>query len=225
MSSWIKHRRGGGKSVDNTPLVSIRRQAIAFNAQFVAQAKLTDMTRVSVFLDPEHFRIGFEFHKDSTDEDSYSLTADGGSQSGGGRAIQPAALIMNNPWIAAVARIEDKRERRFKPEWHGADRKWIISLCPAFEIRVSHKSEIPIDLRGIYRYRRNDEIVYIGRGIIRPRLRAPERQEWDFDVIEYSQIQSDAEQERWESYWLDQFVKKNGKLPLYNRISGKTSRE
>ncbi len=225
MSSWIKHRRRGGETIDPIPLVTIRRLAIAFNTHFTALAKLTDMTRVSVFLDRDHFRIGFEFHKNSSDEDSYSLLADGGggARSGGGRVIQPYALMNANPWIAAVGKIEDPRQRRFKPEWHSADKKWIISLCPAFEISVSHKSDIPSDVRGIYRYRRDDEIVYIGRGIVRSRLQAPERKEWDFDVIEYSQLQSETEQERWESYWLDQFVKQNGKLPLYNRISGLSS--
>jgi hypothetical protein len=222
MSSWIQHRRKGGQSPDNISLVSIRPQAIAFNARFVAEAKLIDATRVSVFLDPGRFRIGFKFQTKATNEDSYSLSRDGGG-TGNSRAIQTTSLMREHPWIAAVARIKDPRQRRFKPEWHSGERMWIITLCPAFENRVSHKSEIPGDARGIYRYRKGDEIVYIGRGTIRPRLRAPERNEWDFDVIEYSELESETEQERWETYWLDQFASQHGKLPLYNRIGGKKS--
>ncbi len=53
-------------------------------------------------------------------------------------------------------------------------------------------------------------------------MNSPERVEWEFDLIEYSEIAEEEEQERWESYWLDQFVKENGRLPIYNRIGGRT---
>jgi len=220
MSPWKKHKRKDGQTPARTPFVSIRRQAIAFNAQFVVQADLADMTRVSIFFDPSRFRIGFKFHSDSTDADSYALGRDGGGR-GRGRSVQAAAVINKHSWIDAVAKIKDLRLRRFKPEWHSADSMWIVSLCPAFEVRVSHKSDIPSNVKGIYRYRRGDEIVYIGRGAIRSRLRAPERSDWDIEIIEYSPLQNEAEQERWESFWLDKFVQQHGKLPLYNRIGGK----
>ena len=100
---------------------------------------------------------------------------------------------------------------------------WVVSLRPAFEVRASARTEVPSDARGIYRYRRGDEVVYIGRGQIRSRLNAPERNEWDFDTIEYSILLDEEQQEHWESHWLDAFVAERGKLPVYNRIGG-TSR-
>ena len=155
MSTWTKLKRKGGAKPDRTPLVSIRRQAIALNAQFVAQASLDDFTRVSVFVDADRFRIGLQFHNETRDEDSFALTTDGGGR-GKGRSFQVTGLMKEYPWIEAVSRVEDKRLRRFGPEWISADSKWVISLCPAFEHRVSDKSNIPSDVRGIYRYRRED---------------------------------------------------------------------
>ena len=49
--------------------------------------------------------------------------------------------------------------------------------------------------------------------------------EWDFDIIEYSLIEDEEEQFRWEAFWLDKFVEEHGKLPIYNRISGKAIKE
>ena len=101
---------------------------------------------------------------------------------------------------------------------------WIAQLCPAFEHTSSSESDLK-DLKGIYRYKRSDGVVvYIGKGGILSRLNAFGRQEWDFDVIEYSIIESPAEQSKWESYWLDKFIEKEGRRPFYNKINGKRSK-
>jgi hypothetical protein len=83
-------------------------------------------------------------------------------------------------------------------------------------------ADIPSDVRGIYRYlRESGETVYIGRGEIRKRLSQPERQEWDFDRVEYSVVADPDQQVRWEDYWITRFKEANkGKLPIYNKISG-----
>jgi hypothetical protein len=221
MSQWTKLRREGGESPEATPLVTIRRSGLAFNAAFARAASLRDKSHVSIHLSPDSFRIGLKFLDDASDADSYALTRDGGGR-GEGRHAQSTALV-HIPWVAAVARIEDKRLRRFKPVWLGAESMWVVSLCPAFEVRASAGTEVPSNARGIYRYRRGDEVVYVGRGQIRSRFNAPERNEWDFDTIEYSLVSDEKQQEHWESYWLDAFVAEHGKLPVYNRIGG-TSR-
>jgi hypothetical protein len=88
---------------------------------------------------------------------------------------------------------------------------------------VSDRSEIPSTTRGIYRYRRGDDIVYIERGQIRSRSQAPECEEWDFETIEYSIVPDEAQQKKWEAYWLDKHVEQHSKLPFYNRIKGEHS--
>jgi hypothetical protein len=221
VSQWIKLRREGGESPEAALLVTIRRSGLAFNAAFVRAAGLRDKSHVSVHLAPDSFRIGLRFFDDASDADSYALTRDGGGR-GEGRHAQCTTLV-RVPWVAAVARIEDRRLRRFKPTWLSAESMWVVSLCPAFEIRASARTEVTSDARGIYRYRRGDEVVYIGRGQIRSRLNAPERNEWDFDTIEYSVLPDEKQQEHWESHWLDAFVAEHGTLPVYNRIGG-TSR-
>jgi hypothetical protein len=218
MGKWIKHSRKGGKTPVR-PLVSIRREAIAFNAHFVATAGLEQKTRVSVFIDPEPFRLGFNFHDYSTDEDSYALSRDGGGR-GRGRSIQTTALMRENLWLAAIAKEPDQRLRRFEPQWISADSLWVISICPPFENRVSDRSDIPSNVQGIYRYKRENEIVYIGRGQVRSRTQAQGRQDWDFETIEYSVVPDESEQKKWEAFWLDRFVEQHGKLPIYNRIGG-----
>ena len=218
MSSWVKVRREGGGTPEAIPLVTVRRGGLAFNAPFVRAGCLQDKTRVSVLVDHSSFRIGLKFQDDASDDDSYALTKDGGGRGDGRWAQTSSALRI--PWIAAVARIEEGRLRRFKPTWSSAESMWVVSLCPAFETRASAASEISSDARGIYRYRRGDEIVYIGRGQIRSRLSAPERNEWDFETIEYSLVPDESRQQHWETYWLDRFVDEYGKLPIYNRIGG-----
>lgn len=221
MSQWLKLRREGGETPEAVPLVTIRRSGLAFNASFARAAGLRDKSHVSIHLAPDSFRIGLKFLDDASDADSYALTRDGGGR-GEGRHAQTTALL-RTPWVAAVARIEDKRLRRFKPTWLSAESMWVVSLCPAFEVRASARTEVPSDARGIYRYRRGDEVVYIGRGQIRSRLNAPEGNEWDFDTIEYSLLPDEKQQGHWESHWLDAFVAEQGKLPVYNRIGGSSS--
>jgi hypothetical protein len=220
MCAWQKHRRKGGETTDHSSFISFRRGGIAFNAVFASQAQMDKHTRVSIFVDQADFKIGLKFHGDSSDEDSYALCNDGGGV-GRGRMVQTTNLVREHPWIGAIARIVDGRLRRFSPVWHSAERLWVVALRPSFENRVSHKSEIPAGTTGIYRYLRRKEIVYIGRGLVRSRVAVPDREGWDFDTMEYSSVADEHDQQKWETFWLDAFVSEHGKLPIYNRISGK----
>ena len=220
MTQWKQYRRKGGKTPEPVSLIGVRRNQIALNAHFISTANLETMSHACIFIDPEMFRLGFQFHEEAPNDDAIALTNDGGGR-GRGRCIQIAGLMRDNPWLAAVSRIDDPKLRRFEPKWIGTDSMWVISLCPSFEHQVSDRSDIPSTARGIYRYKRNEEIVYIGRGEIRSRLRAQERKEWDFETIEYSLIQDESMQIKWETFWIDRFVEQHNKLPLYNRIAGK----
>ena len=222
MTNWIKYKRKGGTTPDPSPLLTIRSNAIALNAHFVATARLEEKSHASIFMDPERFSLGFRFHDKALDDDAIALTNDGGGsvRGGGGRCIQVTGLMREQPWLAAVASIEDARLRRFEPRWVSADSMWVISLCPSFEHRVSDRSDIPTRTCGIYRYRRGDEIVYIGRGQVRSRAGSREREQWDFETIEYSIVPDEEDQTKWEAFWLDRFVERHGRLPLYNRILG-----
>lgn len=221
---WIEVSPTSGDSVQKQALISIRPNTIAFSAQFILSSDLRDMKKVRLFLDQEGRQIGFVFLREADPEiRSYALTQDGGNKETNGRAIVVARLMADNEWIRAVAMEKDRRVRRFVPTWDSTTTppKWVISLCPAFETRVTDRSNIDSGTTGIYRYRQGSDVVYIGRGQVRSRASAPERRDWEFETIEYTEIESNDAQEKWESFWLDAHVQEHGTLPRYNRIAGR----
>ncbi len=126
--------------------------------------------------------------------------------------------------LRAASELKDGRARQYSPVKH-PDGKWVISIRPSFEVGIprSNASQVPGDVTGIYRYLLNGEIVYIGRGAIRSRMASTERTDWEFDIVEFSPVEDQGEQERWENEWLEDYRSVNGYLPMYNRIGGKRS--
>jgi len=220
MGAWVKFRRTDGQTPDSRALVTLRPRNIAFNAYFIRTNGIDKNTRASVHLDPARFRVGFQFHSNASDQDSFALTTDGGGTSVG-RAIQVQAVMRDHRWLRAAAAVPDRSARRYSPEWRPAEKMWSINIRPSFEIRVPAAKDIELGICGIYRYLSKDKIVYIGRGDIRARARSSDRESWEFDAIEYSVIVDVAEQEKWETQWLDDYRNNHGTLPFYNRVGGK----
>ena len=53
------------------------------------------------------------------------------------------------------------------------------------------------------------------------RSRTTERNDWDFDPIEYSIVPNPDDQVKWEDYWIERFKADHaGKRPFYNIVSG-----
>jgi hypothetical protein len=195
MSSWTKHRRDDGQSTDGKSLVSIRRNAMAFNAHSIRSNNLSDVPRVTVFTDSEQREMGFLFHFDVSDRDSFAMTPDGGGKAGVNRVIQVQSVMAKNRWLRAAFELKDGRARQYSPVKH-PDGKWVICIRPSFEVGIprSNASQIPGDDTGIYRYLLNGEIVYIGRGTIRSRMASRERTDWEFDMVEFSPVEDQGEQ-------------------------------
>lgn len=123
---WQKFRRTDGQVADSRSLVTLRPKTIAFNAHFIRANGLQDKTRVTVHVDPDRFRVGFQFHSDVADQDSFALTGDGGSSTGHGRAIQVSGLMQRYRWLNAAAAVANPTVRRYSPEWLPAERLWIL---------------------------------------------------------------------------------------------------
>ena len=203
---------------DSIPRISIRKQHFGFNEAFVKEANLQTFKKVRIYIDEENFKIGFEFHN-SNDLNSLALFSD--NPSNRTKAASAVQLIRQYGFIKKTSELANL-ERQFEVK-QDIQKKgfWIAQLCPAFEHTASSESDLK-GLKGIYRYKRSDgAVVYIGRGTILSRINAPDRTEWDFDAVEYSIIDNSAEQSKWETYWLDKFAEKEGRLPFYNKIKGK----
>jgi hypothetical protein len=216
------HRREDGQTADGKSFISLRRNSIAFNAQFIRSNKLANCTRAKVYLDPEDRKVGFLFHSEISDRDSFAMTTDGGGKKGLSRLIQVQSVMVKNRWLRVASELKDGRSRQYVPI-KLPDGKWVISIRPSFEVEVlrKHINQIPEDLTGIYRYLDGENIVYIGRGSIRSRLAASERSTWVFDRIQFSPVEDQNAQEMWESEWIEEYRSNLGYLPNYNRIGGR----
>lgn len=223
---WEVFKREDTFEGSDQPFVAIQRDVFFFSAVFTRLSGVGVQQQVTIHIDCENRKIGFEFH-DERKSSSFCLYRGGphGAEKSSGLRCSSKALVRDFEWIRSITRLSSK-ERRFVPRKEG--NLWVIQLCPAFEEQRARESkDIPSDVCGIYRYvRENGEIVYIGRGEIRCRLASPERAEWDFDRIEYSVVNDPDQQVKWEAYWIDRFKEENrGKLPFYNRISGSKTKE
>jgi len=202
--------------------ISIRPAGVfSFNSELVKRADLgVKHNRVSIHTDPENWRIKFEFHNNKNDISSFKLYKDGGSKSlAKGMNITARNVFNTNKWLKKVASEDNLLLRRFEPTKESRN-EWIIQLGPFFEQEAIESTDIPSVATGIYRYIRNNEIMYIGKGNIRERVNSPKRKDWEFDKIEYSIIEGTEIMSHWESFWLDKFYEKEGRLPLYNKLAG-----
>ena len=59
-------------------------------------------------------------------------------------------------------------------------------------------------------------------GNIKERLKTSVRKDWDIHAIEYSEVVDKDEMSKYESYHIEQYVKSNGRKPMYNMINGKS---
>lgn len=223
---WRKVRRSARRS-GFFPVITIRPQGtLALSADFVRLADLSSRSMATLFLSDDGRKLAIHFHNDEKDEDAYRIGTDGGGSSRKAtknRLIVANAIIKQSPTLAALVRDKDSK-RRFEPVRIGADR-WAITLMPCFEAIWGETVRFGRDQSGIYRYRNGAETVYIGRGNIRERLAEPERVNWQYDKIEYSIINDDAAERRWEAYWLDEYRRRWNRWPVYNRIAGRRSDE
>jgi hypothetical protein len=213
----------GTLKADNREFISISKSHIRFSAAFARKAKITKSHVVKIGVNRADYQIQFSFTKDNT-ENGLALTQPKDHEN-----FQCAAMGLLNAyeWIKAITTEMVNKNRQFTPRPFG--KSWIIDLSPAFdlcEMRIE-SDKIPYKAKGIYRYIRSKtkEIVYIGKGEILNRLRSPERRDWDFDLIQYSIVEDESEQFKWENYWIEKYRSEHKKIPFYNIISGKKKKK
>ena len=196
-------------------VVSIRDSRFYFNVAFLKMAKALDKHYVIYLIDEITNEIFFNFQKERISDNCYSFDAKRKRSSAG-------EVIKRFNWLENINSSRNNEEKKFV----AFQRKnlWAIRIRPSFELKVTYENrkEIDSNLNGIYRYLDSEnKIIYIGKGNIRNRLNENGRDKWEIKTIEYSYLEQDDEQFKWENYWLEKYKESNSKsLPAFNRISG-----
>lgn len=222
--AWQKFRRVDTYVNKDDPIISITKDRFNLNVVFVRLAQVTARHKVLFQIDSPSYKIGFTFIT-GEDKDAYPLRPMTKGKTEAGLSCAARGIGSQFGWVARVGALRSKKDRQFSPKKEGD--LWVIQLCPAFELRSGRDgSDIPTDKQGIYRYRNAmKEIVYIGRGNIRQRVASMERKDWDYESIEFSIVEDQADRERWEAYWINRFKEENGgRLPYYN-LRSETTKE
>lgn len=200
----------------NEPMISIYGNRFHYSAHFVKLAELKNFSYVNYYIDEAERKIGFEFSR--TEVEGYSYTLENRNN----KMWRSTAneIISKYPWIRKVAFLKDRSISKFTSKKR--ENMWTIQLCPAFENRIPRDEVNRIgDAKGIYRYLLREEIVYIGKGNVKQRACDVERKDWEFDTIEYSEIENEEEQFEWEYFWIENYKDNNLRLlPYYNKVSG-----
>lgn len=227
--SWEVVRIDSAKAAKRRDFITISGGKINFTTEFVHTNKLSNFKYVTYLVDVENHRIGFKFFEDNQEGQCVKIDWRKRDTPSGRIGLDP---LRKFKFIADVEKSKDVGSRRFIPfrEHAGANGEiWVIQLAPSFEhsVAVEDLSSIPIDATGIYRYLKEGRVIYIGKGDVRRRAQSPERQHWEFDTIQYSNIQrvdqseQNREQFRWERYWILRFKDENGGVrPIYNKNDG-----
>jgi hypothetical protein len=211
MGEWIKIKKTFVQKDEPSVTVSLNR--FSFNAVMKKLAELDKHSHVAFYVDDENRRIAFEFKQASNDEDDYQIIKIKS------QTLCSSREIFKKQWVSKVTELKGQNVFAAKQE----GKKWIITLCPAFENQIKREDvkSIPTNAFGIYRYLDTGRIVYIGKGNIKDRYNSPERGKWKFDLIEYSIIKDDKKALEWENYWIEKYKDENKEqLPTYNLISG-----
>jgi len=221
IDGWEKVRREY-RVARFAPRITFRRRgAIAINVDFVRMAGIEKATRATLFLSRDERRLGFRFHSDEEDDEAFLLCRDGGSHKAQsvGRVLTAPSLLTRSPALRALTeRGGDARScEAVKDSVSGL---WVVHLAPCFERVLSSLDEIAPDFTGVYRYLSRGDVIYIGRGVLRQRLAEPDRRTWPHDQIEYSIVNDDAAERKWEAFWLNAHREKHGRWPLCNKIGG-----
>src|SRR5580765_8576437 len=137
----------------HTPSISITPRFFEFNVALSRLACLDKNRFVKFSIDKENRTLGFKFYKEQV-KGSYTLTPKRKiTNLIPGFRCRHVQIIKDYNWIKAVSKLRPK-DRNFAVRDY---ENCVIQLCPAFEEVTDRESkDIPTDLQGIYRYRRDN---------------------------------------------------------------------
>ena len=208
-------------------VVTISNSGISFSASFIKSKKLQTMVSVGFFIDDnDPYKLLFKFYEEEGLQNTLVLLKSGrGGAVSNGRTVKAQEIFSKNRVLSSIQKLKNKSSKTFDIKFDKFINYYFISLRPSFEncVLVENLSSIPSDASGIYRYLdKNEDVIYIGKGLIKARLQSNERKTWDIQKIEYSILNSEDDSYQWESFYLEQYKYEFGVLPPFNRISGHT---
>lgn len=189
-----------------------------FTAAFMKRNNLTKSNSVRFYeFQDNQYKFGVEFSNSTEFAGGFSLVRNG-------RAVNscmtnPRSFVNNYPVLKEI--IKDKTNKnRFKITYDKLEKCFTFNIVPSFEYK-DYPSSIPDGAVGIYRYKdNNDNIIYIGRGNIKDRLKSPERKNWAVNIVEYSLVKDQADMKKYENFHIKKYKALYNRLPVHNLISG-----
>jgi hypothetical protein len=217
-----------GTKPRNASFVSITKgQGFSFSSHFMRENKLLGHNFVRFGTDDEDdYVIICEFSEANTSPSPEWLQLQRKFRRGKARGetaqTKASAFISDNHILSQLVKQPrgSKEDSRFHIEFNIREKVFVIQLIPSFE-RLVTLDELKDDDAGIYRLISNGEVVYIGKGMIKQRIRQ-HKADKDFDKIEVSFVPQEEKQLEYESFHIDRYKNRYGRLPVYNKIAGHT---
>lgn len=213
--AWIKQKSKSMKVV--LPCITVRQKTIALNASLMRESDAKIGGFAEVYLSDCGSRVALKFFKEAGDG-RYKITPDGGSLSRcddlNFNAVIATTALLSNKNIASSVGTKKAKILVSKCE----SGMWVGSVHPTWQFKVSSRQPECGDI-GVYRYLLENDVVYIGHGVIVDRMRESHRSLWVFDDVEYLILPKD-EAIKEEARLIDAYVAEFGKLPFYNKVSG-----
>jgi len=191
------------------------RGVLFFSAPFVKKNDLRTCLSADLFtFEDDAYKFGVKFYKDENKGHSKVNRAQKSKNVMiSAHEFVGSILVLNKALMEGKQTfpiVDDKIEQCF-----------VFSLIPRFEYSCL-PNEVPTGLKGIYRYKNDkQEVIYIGKGCIKERLREDSRKAWPIDLVEYSVIEDEEVRSSSEAHHIRKFETEIGRKPIYNMISGK----
>ena len=193
------------------------RSVLYFSVGFVTAYNLRDSLSADLFtFEDDAYKFGVKFYKNEKDGHSKVL-----------RAKRSKNVFISAIEFVSSILVLKNANKEGKQTFHIFEDKiedcFVFSLIPSFEYSCSPE-DVPSDIKGIYKYLNNKgEVIYIGKGCIRDRLREVTRKNWPIYSVSYSIIENEDIRSSSEAHHIRKFEMNTGRKPIYNLISGKSS--
>ena len=202
--------------------ITISKSGFFFSAEFIEKNKLTLNNYCQFFTSSENdYRFGVSFSEEKQEGCFKIINTLRGKYKDNSmaRSVTASSFFNNTPIFKELTK--NNCRNRFSLKFNKQDGCYIFNVIPAFEISKK-PTEIPGDITGIYKcFNKNKNVLYIGKGNIKSRIKEHLGKEWEIAKVDYSVIKDNDEMLKYESYHLEQFKKDNGAYPPHNLIGGK----